>query len=155
MCKKLVICRYIGYEIGGELTTIGEKYSYFIETKKKIEKGDFICISENIEGRQSFNADKNYLSVVRVQEVLDYNKNKEKGDELIAGCKREPRLKTFVGKAELSDYFAELDKKRKREEITQKLEQRFKEAEKMALYQKLAETDPEMKELLSELEALK
>ena len=155
MCKKLVICRYIGYNNEDELTTIGEKYAYFIETKKKIEKEDFICISENFEGRASVNADKGYLSVVRVQEVLDYKKNKEKGDELIASCKRDPRLKLFVGKAELGDYFAELDKKRKREEITQKLEERFKEAEKMALYQKLAETDPEMKTLLEELEALK
>lgn len=48
----------------------------------------------------------------------------------------------------------ELDKKRKREEITKKLEARFKEAEKEALYRKLTETDPEMKALLSELDSL-
>ena len=94
--------------------------------------------------------------LVRVINVVNnYNDKAEEGNALIAQCENAPRNKIFVGKAELGDYFAELDKKRKREEITQKLEERFKEAEKMALYQKLAETDPEMKELLTELEALK
>lgn len=151
MCKKLVICRYIGFNPDNELCTIGKSYSYFIETKKKIEKGDFICIAEN-----RGNDDKACLSTVRVMKVVNnYENNVEEGNTLIAGCENAPRNKIFVGKAELGDYFAELDKKRKREEITQKIEKRFREAEKMALYQKLAETDPEMKELLTELEALK
>ena len=68
---------------------------------------------------------------------------------------KSPIYKDFIGKADLGDYFAEIDRKHKIEEITKKLEQRFKEVEKKALYQKLAETDPEMKELLTELEALK
>lgn len=152
MCKKLVICRYIGFNPDNELCAISRRYAYFIETKKKIEKGDFICIAETRVG----NEDKNFLSTVRVVNVVkDYDNHIEEGNTLIAQCENAPRNKIFVGKAELGDYFAEVDKKRKREEITRKLEERFKEAEKMALYQKLAETDPEMKALLTELEELK
>ena len=151
MCQKLVICKYIGFNPKDELCTIGRNYAYFIETKKKVEKGDFICIAEN-----RGNDDRACLSTVRVMSVVNnYKDNVEAGNVLIAQCENSPRNKIFVGKAELGDYFYELDKKRKREEITKKLEERFKEAEKMALYQKLAETDPEMKELLDELEALK
>ena len=152
MCQKLVICKYIGFNPDDELCTIGRNYAYIVETKKKVEKGDFICIAEARRG----NDDRNFCSVVRVLDVVNnYNDNVEAGNVLIAQCENSPRNKIFVGKADLGDYFAELDKKRKREEITQKLEARFKEAEKMALYQKLAETDPEMKGLLDELEALK
>ena len=152
MCKKLVICRYIGFNPDDELCTIGRNYAYFIETKKKIEARDFICIAEARRG----NDDKNFCSVVRVMNVVnDYEHNVEAGNVLISGCENSPRNKIFVGKADLQQYFYELDKKRKREEITKKLEERFKEAEKMALYKKLAETDPEMKGLLDELEALK
>ena len=151
MCKKLVICRYIGFNPNNELCTIGRNYAYFIETKKKIEARDFICIAEN-----RGNDDRACLSTVRVMNVVnDYEHNVEAGNALIAGCENSPRNKIFVGKADLQQYFYELDKKRKREEITKKLEERFREAEKMALYQKLAETDPEMKGLLDELEALK
>jgi hypothetical protein len=151
MCKKLVICRYIGFNPDNELCTIGKKYAYVIETKKKIEARDFICIAEN-----RGNDDRACLSTVRVMNVVnDYEHNVEAGNVLISGCENSPRNKIFVGKADLQQYFYELDKKRKREEITKKLEERFKEAEKMALYQKLAETDPEMKGLLDELEALK
>lgn len=152
MCQKLVICKYIGFNPVDELCTIGRKYAYIIETKKKVDKGDFICIAEAIR----VNDDRNFCSVVRVLDVVNnYNDNVEAGNTLIAQCENAPRNKIFVGKAELGDYFAELDRKRKREEITKKLEERFKEAEKTALYQKLAETDPEMKTLLEELEALK
>jgi hypothetical protein len=151
MCKKLVICKYIGFNPYNELCTISRDYAYIIETKKKVEKGDFICIAEN-----KGNDDRACLSTVRVMNVVNnYKDNVETDNLLISQCENPPRNKIFVGKAELGDYFYELDKKRKREEITKKLEQRFKEAEKMALYQKLAETDPEMKGLLDELEALK
>ena len=151
MCQKLVICRYIGFNPSGELCTVGRNYAYFIETKKKVEKGSFICIAEN-----RGNDDRACLSTVRVMNVVnDYEHNVEAGNALIAGCENSPRNKIFVGKADLGDYFAEVDRKRKIKEINYQLEKRFREAEKMALYQKLAETDPEMKTLLEELEALK
>lgn len=158
MCKKLVIVKYIGMNYEGDYTTIGKDYGYFIETKKQIKVGDFICIgyiTKNDTPNQ-VNEDHTVISVVRVMKVQDdYDHNIEKGNELIAPLSKSPIYKEFIGKAELGDYFYELDKKHKREEITKKIETRFKEAEKMALYQKLAETDPEMKELLTELEALK
>ena len=151
MCKKLVICKYIGFNPDDELCTVGKNYAYFIETKKKIEPKDFICITEN-----RGNDDKACLSTVRVMNVVNnYENNVEEGNSLIAGCENSPRNKIFVGKAELGDYFAELDKKRKREELQQKIEKRFKEAEKEALYKKLAETDDEMRSLLAQLEELK
>lgn len=152
MCQKLVICRYLGFNPDDELCTVGRRYAYFIETKKKVEKGDFICIAEAHRG----NDDRNFCSVVRVLSVVNnYKDNVESGNTLIASCENAPRNKIFVGKAELGDYFAEADKRRKRAELQDKIEKRFKEAEKMALYQKLAETDPEMRALLTELEALK
>lgn len=157
MSKKLVIVKYLGLNYGGEYATVNKDYGYFIETKKQIKVGDFICIGHiTKKGENSVNEDRNVISVVRVMKVQDdYDHNVEKGNELIAPLGKAPIYKELIGKADLGGYFADLDKKRKLEEITQKLEQRFKEAEKMALYQKLAETDPEMKELLTELEALK
>lgn len=158
MCKKLVIVKYLGVNYDGEYSTVNKDYGYFIETKKQIKVGDFLCIGHiTKDGQQNgINEDRNVISVVRVMKVQDdYEHNVEKGNELIAPLSKAPIYKELIGKADLSGYFAELDKKRKREELTQKLEQRFKEAEKMALYQKLAETDPEMKSLLEELEALK
>lgn len=157
MCKKLVIVKYLGCNPEGNYAPINKDYGYFINTKKQIKVGDFICIGHlTKKGENSVNEDRNVISVVRVMKVQDdYDHNVEKGNELIAPLSKSPIYKEFIGKADLGGYFAELDKKRKREEITQKLEERFKEAEKMALYQKLAETDPEMKTLLEELEALK
>lgn len=151
MCKKLLSVKYLGFNADDELCTVGQSYPYTVETRKKINPQDFVVLAD-----ESQNDDRNVVSTVRVLEVLDDNATTEEVDKLLTKCNyRKPRDKIFVGKAELGDYFAELDKKRKREEITQKLEQRFKEAEKMSLYQKLAETDPEMKELLAKLEELK
>jgi hypothetical protein len=158
MCKKLVIVKYLGMNYEGDYTTVGKDYGYFIETKKQIKVGDFICIGyvTKNDTPNTVNEDYNVISVVRVMRIQDdYDHNIEKGNELIASLSKAPIYKELIGKADLGGYFAEADKKRKREEITKKLEERFKEAEKMALYQKLAETDPEMKGLLDELEALK
>lgn len=155
---KLVIVKYLGSNCEGEYTTIGKDYGYVINTRKQIKEGDFICIGYCTKDAQqnAVNEDRMTISTVRVKKVVDdYDHNVEKGNELIAGLSKSPIYKEFIGKADLSDYFAEIDRKRKVEELTAKLEERFKEAEKMALYQKLAETDPEMKELLTELEALK
>jgi hypothetical protein len=158
MCKKLVIVRYLGCNPDGEYSAVDKDYGYFINTKKQINEGDFLCIGYLTKDgeKNDVNADRRIVSVVRVKKVVsDYDHHVEEGNALIAGLSKAPIYKELLGKAELKDYFAELDKKRKREEINHKLEQRFKEAEKMALYQKLAETDPEMKVLLEELEALK
>lgn len=158
MSKKLVIVKYLGVNYDGEYSTVNKDYGYFIETKKQIKVGDFICIGHITKdgNRNGVNEDRNIISTVRVMKVQDdYDHNVEKGNELIGALSKAPIYKEFIGKADLGGYFAELDKKRKREEITKKLEERFREAEKTALYKKLAETDPEMKGLLDELEALK
>ena len=149
MCKKLVIVSYAEI-IDNELSFEGKRYAYFINTKKQIKQGDFICIED-----PSGNEDRNLLTVVRVRNVTDYKKDTDETDELIAKCVRAPRDKIFVGKADLADYFAEIDKRNKIADINAKLEKRFKEVEKEALYRKLAETDSVMKGLLEELEALK
>lgn len=149
MCKKLVITSYAEV-IDNELSFEGKQYAYFINTKKQIKPGDFICIED-----PSGNEDRNLLTVVRVRNITDYKKDTDETEELIQKCVRAPRDKIFVGKADLADYFAEIDKRNKIADINAKLEKRFKEAEKEALYRKLAETDPVMKGLLEELEALK
>lgn len=149
--KKLILVKYLGFNPEDELCTIGKLYPYLVETRKKIQPHDFVVLAD-----KSQNDDRNVVSTVRVIKVADDNATSEEVDKLLSECQyRDPRKKIFVGKAELGDYFSELDRKRKREELTHKIEVRFKEAEKMALYKKLAETDPEMKTLLEELEALK
>lgn len=155
--KKLVIVKYLGCNPDGEYTPINKDYGYFIETKKQIKEGDFICIGYITKNGtpNNVNEDRNVISVVRVMKVQDdYDHNIEKGNELIAPLSKSPIYKELIGKADLGGYFAEVDRKRKREELQYKLEARFREAEKMSLYKKLAETDPEMKALLDELEEL-
>ena len=150
MCKKLVIVSYAEVD-EGELSFNGKRYAYIINTQKQIKKNDFICLGDPL-----FNEDRNLLSTVRVREVVNnYSKETEEIEDLIAKCVRAPRDKIFVGKADLADYFAEIDKRQKVADLTAKIEKRFKEAEKEALYRKLAETDPEMKALLAELDSLK
>ena len=108
---------------------ISLNYGYFIETKKQIKEGDFICIGYcTKDGHQNgINEDRNIISVVRVMKVVDdYDHNVEKGNELIAPLSKPPIYKEFIGKADLSGYFAEIDRKRKIEEINYQLEQRFR-----------------------------
>ena len=151
MCKKLLLVRYLGYTTAGELGNVGDLYAYNVETRKSIKKDDFVVLAD-IGG----NVDRKNISVVRVMKVFDGNSSEEEKEKAILECAHSmARDKVFVGKAELGEFFAELDKKRKREELQKKIEKRFKEAEKEALYRKLAETDPEMKALLSELDSLK
>ena len=151
MCKKLLRVKYLGFNPDGELCTVGQSYPYAVETKKKISPQDFVVLADETQ-----NEDRNVVSTVRVLEVLDDKATAEEVDKFLTKSNyRKPRDKIFVGKAELGDYFAELDKKRKREELQQKIEKRFKEAEKEALYKKLAETDDEMRSLLAQLEELK
>lgn len=150
MSNKLVLVRYLGFNPEEDLTTVGKRYAYLVKTRKSIKKDDFIVLAD-----RSQNDDRNVVSTVRVMQVLDENATSEEVDKALSDCAYDkPREKLFIGKAELKEYFAEVDKKRKRKELNEQIEKRFKEAEKMALYQKLAETDPEMKRLLSELAEL-
>ena len=151
MGKKLILVRYLGFSSDKEFYTVGKLYAYMVNTRKSIRKNDFVVLADITQ-----NDDRNVVSTVRVIQVLDDNATSEEVDKALDTCAYDkPRYKIFVGKADLGDYFAEIDKKKKIAELQNKLEERFKEAEKEALYRKLAETDPEMKSLLAELDALK
>ena len=147
--NKLVVCRYIFFE-NGELSFSSQKYPYLIDTLKSVKEGDFIVIKDYNERN---NSDNKAVSVVKVVKSFT-DLESDEAHNYLETCTRNPIDKVFLGKADIAPYFEEIEKKHKRAELKKKIEARFKEAEKEALYKKLAETDPIMKSLLSELEAL-
>lgn len=147
--NKLVVCKYIVFE-NGELSFSSQKYPYLIDTLKSVKEGDFIVIKDY---NDRSNSDNKAVSVVKVVKSFTDLESDEVHNYLET-CNRSPIDKVFLGKADIAPYFEEIEKKHKRAELKKKIEARFKEAEKEALYKKLAETDPIMKSLLSELEAL-
>lgn len=147
--NKLVVCKYIVFE-NGELSLSSQKYPYLIDTLKSVKEGDFIVIKDYNDRN---NSDNKSVSVVKVVKSFTDLESDETHNYLET-CTRSPIDKVFLGKADIAPYFEEIEKKHKRAELKKKIEARFKEAEKEALYKKLAETDPIMKSLLSELEAL-
>lgn len=147
--NKLVVCKYIVFE-NGELSFSSQKYPYLIDTLKSVKEGDFIVIKDYNDRN---NSDNKAVSVVKVVKSFTDLESDEVHNYLET-CNRSPIDKVFLGKADIAPYFEEIEKKHKRAELKKKIEARFKEAEKEALYKKLAETDPIMKSLLSELEAL-
>lgn len=148
--EKLVIVKYIQNE-EKSLRFSSQSYAYTLETLKKISKGDFIVIRD---WKGSPNEDRKSVSVVKVVEAFADRRSTE-ALQYIQDKDLTIRDKEFLGKADIAGYFEDLEKAEKRKEITQRIERRFKEAEKEALYRKLAETDPEMKALLAELDSLK
>lgn len=146
---KMVVCSYIVFE-NGELTFSSQKYPYLIDTLKSVNEGDFIVLKAYNEKN---NSDNNAVSVVKVVKSFT-DLESEDTHNYLESCNRNPIDKVFLGKADIAPYFEEIERKHKRAELKKKIEARFKEAEKEALYKKLAETDPVMKSLLSELEAL-
>ena len=66
---KLVIVKYLGSNCDGEYTTIGKDYGYFINTRKQIKEGDFICIGYYTKDAQqnAVNEDRMVISTVRVK----------------------------------------------------------------------------------------
>lgn len=114
-----------------------DNYFYWVDTEKQIRKGDYIILKDDCNW--------DALKVVRVAdaEVFVPNKKYEKAI-----------TKALIGFAAVEDYFEAKERKRRAKEIKAQLEARFKEAEKMALYRKLAESDETMKTLLKELDEL-
>lgn len=149
--QKLVIVKYIK-NCEENLGFSSNKYAYTIETLKKINEGDFIVIRDWCG--QS-NDDTKGVSVVKVIKAFADVSSTEAVEYLEHNTASAIRNKVFLGKADIAGYFEEIEKAEKRKELTQRIERRFKEAEKEALYRKLAETDPEMKALLAELDSLK
>lgn len=114
-----------------------DNYFYWVDTEKTIKAGDYIILKDDTNW--------DALKLVRVAsaELFQAGKKYEKA-----------KTKALIGFAEVDDYFKAKEAKRRAKEIKAQLEQRFKEAEKMALYRKLAETDTTMQALLKELDAL-
>ena len=114
-----------------------DNYFYWVDTEKTIKAGDYIILKDDTNW--------DALKLVRVAsaELFEAGKKYEKA-----------KTKALIGFANVDDYFKAKEAKRRAKEIKAELEQRFKEAEKMALYRKLAETDGTMKELLAELDSL-
>ena len=114
-----------------------DNYFYWVDTEKSIKAGDYIILKDDVNW--------DALKVVKVisAEIFEAGKKYEKA-----------KTKALIGFADVGDYFKEKEKKRRAKEIRKELAERFKEAEKMALYRELAKTDTTMKELLVELDSL-
>ena len=114
-----------------------DNYFYWVDTEKSIKAGDYIILKDDVNW--------DALKVVKVvsAELFEAGKKYEKA-----------KTKALIGFAEVGDYFKAKENKRRAKEIKALLDARFKEAEKMALYRKLAETDDTMKGLLAELDSL-
>ncbi len=114
-----------------------DNYFYWVDTEKTIKAGDYIILKDDTNW--------DALKLVRVAsaELFEAGKKYEKA-----------KTKALIGFANVDDYFKAKEAKRRAKEIKAQLEARFKEAEKMALYRKLAESDETMKELLAELDSL-
>ena len=114
-----------------------DNYFYWVDTEKTIKAGDYIILKDDVNW--------DALKVVKVvaAEIFEAGKKYEKA-----------KTKALIGFAEVKDYFGAKERKRRAKEIKAELEARFKEAEKMALYRKLAESDETMKSLLKELDEL-
>ena len=114
-----------------------DEYNYWIDTDKCITVGSFLILKDDVNW--------DALKVVKVTyaETFQAGKTYEKA-----------KTKALIGFADVEDYFKAKENKRRAKEIKEELDKRFKEAEKMALYRKLAETDDTMKSLLKELDEL-
>lgn len=114
-----------------------DNYFYWVDTDKVIKNGDYIILKDDTNW--------DALKLVRVAsaELFEAGKKYEKA-----------KTKALIGFANVDDYFKAKENKRRAKEIKAQLNARFKEAEKMALYRKLAESDETMKTLLKELDEL-
>ena len=145
--KQIVKVRFIERR-NGDFNFSPKEYWYIFKSEKdvKVKEGDFVVI-ETIDNR--------YLdpfSIVKVTSAENFSVERinEIEEDINVGVKS----KDIFGKADLSLFFAEKERQEKIRQINVNLANRFKEAEKLALYKQLAETDPVMKDLLAQLEAL-
>lgn len=132
----------------GGFTYYPKDYWYILTSNNeiKVKKNDYIVMEAGAFSNSQC------LSVVKVFETKNFCVANVDSLEMAVG--KSLVTKEVLGKADLKDFFAEKEKKEKIAEINQKLKERFKKAEKLALYKQLAESDDVMKSLLSELESL-
>jgi hypothetical protein len=114
-----------------------DEYNYWVDTTKSIAVGDYLILKDDVNW--------DALKVVKVTYAETFTAGK---------VYEKAKTKALIGFADVNDYFGAKERKRRVKEIKEQLEARFKEAEKMALYRKLAETDDTMKDLLKELDSL-
>ena len=145
--KQIVKVRFVERR-NGDFDFSPKEYWYIFKSEKvkKIEEGDFAVI-ETIDSRYS-----DPFSIVKVTSAENFSVERinEIEEDINVGVKS----KELIGKADLSSFFAEKEKQEKIRQINFNLVNRFKQAEKLTLYKQLAETDPIMKKLLNQLEAL-
>lgn len=145
--KQIVKVRFVEKR-KGDFDFSPREYWYIFKSEKdiKVKEGDFAVI-ETIDNRYS-----DPFSVVKVTSAENFSAERinEIEEDINVGVKS----KEIFGKADLSSFFAEKERQEKIRQINSNLVNRFKQAEKLALYKQLAETDPIMKDLLAQLEAL-
>lgn len=115
-----------------------DEYNYWIDSNEVITVGRYLILKDEASTWDA-------LKVVKVTYAETYTPGK---------VYEKAKTKALIGFADVKDYFKAKENKRRAKEIKEQLETRFKEAEKMALYRKLAESDETMKELLKELDEL-
>lgn len=146
--KQIVKVKFISKTAEG-YDLYNKEYWYIFKTKEenlKLKAGDFAII-ESVQDRSQ-----DPFSVVKIIEAEEYSYDRI--NEIIDSIQVDVKTKELIGKADLGSYFAEKERQEKIRQINANLANRFKEAEKLALYKQLAETDPIMKDLLAQLEAL-
>lgn len=148
--KILAKVRFISKDTEGGFTFYPKDYWYILTSNNeiKVKKNDYIVM----EAGTGTIGNPNSISAVKVFETKTFCVDNVESLENAIG--KMLITKEVLGKADLKDFFAEKEKKEKIAEINQKLKERFKKAEKLALYKQLAESDDVMKSLLSELESL-
>ena len=148
--KQIVKVRFVERR-NGDFNFSPKEYVYIFKSEKsekavKVKEGDFAVI-ETIDKRYS-----DPFSIVKVTSAENFSA--ERINEIEEDINAEVKSKDIFGKADLSSYFAEKERQEKIRQININLANRFKEAEKFALYKRLAESDSIMKDLLAQLEAL-
>lgn len=145
--KQIVKVKFVERR-NGDFNFSPKEYWYIFKSEKdvKVKEGNFAVI-ETIDNRYS-----DPFSVVKVVAVEDYSA--ERISEIEAVIDVGVKSKELIGVADLSSYFAEKERQEKIRQINANLAERFRTAEKLALYKQLAESDPVMKDLLTQLEAL-
>ena len=145
--KQIVKVRFVERR-NGEFNFSSKEYWYIFKSEKdvKVKEGDFAVI-ETIDVRYF-----DPLSIVKVTSAENFSVERinEIEEDINVGVKS----RELIGKADLSSFFAEKEKQEKIRQINSNLVNRFKQVEKLTVYKQLAETDPIMKDLLAQLEAL-
>lgn len=145
--KQIVKVRFVERS-HGDFNFSAKEYYYIFKSEKdvKVKEGDFAVI-ETIDKRYS-----DPFSIVKVTSAENFSV--ERINELEEDINVGVKYKEIFGKADLSSFFAEKERQEKIRQINSNLVNRFKQVEKLTLYKQLAETDPIMKDLLNQLEAL-